>query len=548
MPRRRSALPARRPDRSPGRPGLAPGADRHRRRPLRPRPRRRPARLPPAPPRPPLPLARDHLRVAHRAAAHLAGLRIAALDGARRSRPIVVASAIALAEAVPDNSLWPEGFALRKGRVVDLGDVADLLADAGYERVDQVEERGSVRDPRRHPRRLSGDRGAGGAGGAVRRRDRIAPLVLDLHPALARRRRAGRARAGGGARRRAPRAAASRTRPRSSSCYRLPPRPGAGDGAGAIAPAEEIPGALRDHWEDVTTAMHADDARRLYVDLAEPLEARAGSALSAADAGQELSFRAQSAELPSRTLGGGRGRAREAGPLRLPHRRRLRASRRGRARPLQPRAASTSPSSRTSPRRSRGELRRGEAARGLPLARAEAGRDPLPPPRPSAPGGDPGPARARLAAAIELRVGDLVVHEDHGVARFSGFDTKTLGGVTRDYLELEYRGGDGSSPRPTSSPRSAATSAPMGRARSSAPRGQRWQNLKARARRAARSGRRAAQPLRRAPGRRRPRVLRPTASGSSASRPPSPTGRPPTRSRRSTRSRATWRPSGRWTG
>ena len=51
-------------------------------------------------------------------------------------------------------------------------------------------------------------------------------------------------------------------------------------------------------------------------------------------------------------------------------------------------------------------------------------------------------ARARLAAAIELRVGDYVVHEDHGIARFSGFDTKTLAGVTRDYLELEYRGGD----------------------------------------------------------------------------------------------------------
>src|SRR5262249_32655570 len=48
----------------------------------------------------------------------------------------------------------------------------------------------------------------------------------------------------------------------------------------------------------------------------------------------------------------------------------------------------------------------------------------------------------RLAAAIELRVGDFVVHEDHGIARFSGFDTKTLAGVTRDYLELEYRGGD----------------------------------------------------------------------------------------------------------
>jgi transcription-repair coupling factor (superfamily II helicase) len=34
------------------------------------------------------------------------------------------------------------------------------------------------------------------------------------------------------------------------------------------------------------------------------------------------------------------------------------------------------------------------------------------------------------------------VHEDHGIARFTGFETKTVGGVTRDYLELEYKDGD----------------------------------------------------------------------------------------------------------
>ena len=35
-----------------------------------------------------------------------------------------------------------------------------------------------------------------------------------------------------------------------------------------------------------------------------------------------------------------------------------------------------------------------------------------------------------------------MVHEDHGVARFAGFDTKTVAGVTRDYLNLEYAGSD----------------------------------------------------------------------------------------------------------
>ena len=59
---------------------------------------------------------------------------------------------------------------------------------------------------------------------------------------------------------------------------------------------------------------------------------------------------------------------------------------------------------------------------------------------------------------------------------------------------------------------------------------------------------RAAQPLRRAPGAQRATRSAPTASGSSSSSRASPTARRPTRSRRSRRSRATWSPSGRWTG
>ncbi|MFY9265035.1 MAG: transcription-repair coupling factor, partial [Solirubrobacterales bacterium] len=49
---------------------------------------------------------------------------------------------------------------------------------------------------------------------------------------------------------------------------------------------------------------------------------------------------------------------------------------------------------------------------------------------------------ARIAGFADLAVGDTVVHEDHGIARFAGFDTKTVAGVTRDYLTLEYRGDD----------------------------------------------------------------------------------------------------------
>lgn len=49
--------------------------------------------------------------------------------------------------------------------------------------------------------------------------------------------------------------------------------------------------------------------------------------------------------------------------------------------------------------------------------------------------------RPQLAFS-ELSVGDLVVHELHGVGRFVGVITLTVGGVTRDYLHLAYAGGE----------------------------------------------------------------------------------------------------------
>jgi transcription-repair coupling factor (superfamily II helicase) len=54
--------------------------------------------------------------------------------------------------------------------------------------------------------------------------------------------------------------------------------------------------------------------------------------------------------------------------------------------------------------------------------------------------------RPRRSAAVrvfeDLSPGDHVVHEQHGVARFAGLVTRTLAGVERDYLLLEYRGDD----------------------------------------------------------------------------------------------------------
>ncbi len=42
----------------------------------------------------------------------------------------------------------------------------------------------------------------------------------------------------------------------------------------------------------------------------------------------------------------------------------------------------------------------------------------------------------------DLAPGSYVVHRQHGVARYAGVTTRTVGGTTRDYLVLEYRGSD----------------------------------------------------------------------------------------------------------
>jgi transcription-repair coupling factor (superfamily II helicase) len=41
-----------------------------------------------------------------------------------------------------------------------------------------------------------------------------------------------------------------------------------------------------------------------------------------------------------------------------------------------------------------------------------------------------------------LKPGDHVVHHHHGVGRYGGMVTRAIGGVERDYLMLEYKGGD----------------------------------------------------------------------------------------------------------
>ena len=90
-------------------------------------------------------------------------------------------------------------------------------------------------------------------------------------------------------------------------------------------------------------------------------------------------------------------------------------------------------------------FQRGQPARRLRRARPQARRDPRAPADPPPQGvrrGRRASGRGLLRCFADLRTGDIVVHEDHGIARFAGFDTKTVAGVTRDYLNLEYQGTD----------------------------------------------------------------------------------------------------------
>jgi transcription-repair coupling factor (superfamily II helicase) len=97
------------------------------------------------------------------------------------------------------------------------------------------------------------------------------------------------------------------------------------------------------------------------------------------------------------------------------------------------------------------------------------------------------PEAARIGRALQsfadLRTGDHVVHEDHGIGKLIGFETKSVAGVTRDYLLLAFRGDDrlyvpheqiGKVSRYIGADAGAPALSKLG--------GKAWQNLKTRAR------------------------------------------------------------------
>jgi transcription-repair coupling factor (superfamily II helicase) len=434
---------------------------------------------------------------------HLVGLRIDALDSLRAEQDaIVVASAVALAEAVPDASLRPAGFALAIGEEIELGAIAGDLVAAGYERVEQVEGRGqfAVRGgildafPATEERavriELFGDeiesmrwfstftqRSLGDA-----ERVELAPAAeLDAEHREQAELAAMEAEEEG---REAPSAAEVLPLEHFGAPLDLVPA----DAAVVLTAAEEIEPALRDHWEDATAAMHADDARRLYVEVAGPLAERALLSIGGAGEGDESAFRASRAESPARSIKEAEGELDKL--LRSGYRTVVAFDNRGeagRARyGLDRLDATLLDGGRLSPDPglafAEARLREGFVSPELKLAVYPFRR--LVHRRRRAESAAVAGGRGRLAVS-DLRVGDHVVHEDHGVARFAGFETREVGGVSRDYLYLEYKGEDrvyvptdqlaklsryvGAGAEPTLSA--------LG--------GKRWQNMKARARKAA---------------------------------------------------------------
>src|SRR5699024_6108021 len=48
----------------------------------------------------------------------------------------------------------------------------------------------------------------------------------------------------------------------------------------------------------------------------------------------------------------------------------------------------------------------------------------------------------RIKSYSELKVGDYVVHVNHGIGKYLGIETLEINGLHKDYLHLKYRGND----------------------------------------------------------------------------------------------------------
>src|SRR3954467_2157605 len=253
---------------------------------------------------------------------HLVGLRVAALDalladrGGSDEAPVVVVSAVALSEKVPDPELRPASFAIAKGDLLDLDEVSAQLVAAGYERVDQVDDRGqfAVRGGSLDVYPATEERAC---------RVELFDIEVDslrwfstfTQRSLGESDRveiAPAAELAAEHREMAEIAAISEEEDRPDVAELLPvDRFGAlldlvpDDAMLLLAAEEEVGPALADHWQDVCAAFHDADAHHLYVkpdDIRAALDERAMARLSSLSADQPIELRAQAADLAARPL------------------------------------------------------------------------------------------------------------------------------------------------------------------------------------------------------------------------------------------------------
>src|SRR4051794_12063438 len=392
---------------------------------------------------------------------HLTGLRVAALDALIDTQavgaeaPVVVVSATALSEKVPDPSLRPHSLTIAKGDLLELDELAKDLVAAGYQRVEQVEERGqfamrggivdifpateeravrvelfdieveSLRWFSTFPQRSLGDTEeveiAPAAELAAEHREAAELAVLEEErPDIA------------------------ELLPLDAFRELLDLIPA--DAQVVIAAEEDLEPAIRDNWQDVCTAFHDEEAGKLYVKpdgILETLTERAKIRLSALDSGQPVEFRAQAADIAARSLAGAEPELEKL--TRSGYTTVVAWANRGtgeRAAYNLGRLKAQWGADAASPLRFvEARLRDGFIAPALQLAVIPDGRlIHHRRQRPDRPGR--GTGRGALRSFADLRTGDIVVHEDHGLARSAGFDPKPVAGVPRDSPTLEYAGTD----------------------------------------------------------------------------------------------------------
>ncbi len=355
-------------------------------------------------------------------APHLVGERARALD-VFASGGLVCASAAALAELMPPPAARPEPIRVESGGELELDELAETLALAGYERVERADERGqfAVRGglvdvfptTGREPLRIEffGDEIEGIRAFSPFTQRALHPVERAvIYPAVERRFDLDEP------------TLRDEDEPIAVPTDLMPPLP---DGPDLVWSLDEV----RQVWEE---------------EGLEPVRTKRAARLDALPAGQPFAFEAQKPALVARGLSEAENelaafvRAGQRVVVTFPHlgeaMRQQNLLRRVQARIVQegeplPREAELMFA--VAPAR-RGFVWRELGLVLLPDTQVFRRR----PPRERRAG-----ARS-LQSFADLRTGDYVVHEDHGIGKLLGFETKEVAGVTRDYLLLAFRGDD----------------------------------------------------------------------------------------------------------